>query len=170
MSDPSLPEAPSAADVTPDEAFTDPAGDDAPASFTLLAAAEVQDHLMSVTNDLERLQRLLEDAGETLSTHFFAASAKLQDIAAQLEEGKSLAAGGLGDVLNHVAQAIIALQFQDMSTQLITHTSLRLRACADIMARDTFGDDGESAAVVEAPLRPNPVTQDEVDAGSVELF
>jgi hypothetical protein len=26
------------------------------------------------------------------------------------------------------------------------------------------------AVVEEAPLRPNPVTQDEMDAGSIELF
>ena len=32
-------------------------------------------------------------------------------------------------------------------------------------------DDEEGAAVIEdAPLRPNPVTQDEMDAGSIELF
>jgi hypothetical protein len=130
MVEPPLPED-SAADAEPFDAGG--------ATLTLLSAAEVQDHLMSVSNDLERLQRLLDDAGETLSTHFF--------------------------------QAIIALQFQDMSTQLIAHTSLRLRASADMMARDAFGDDEDgAAAVVEAPLRPNPVTQDEVDAGSVELF
>ena len=167
MEDAPLPD-PSAAD--PNALAAEPDGDEG-ASFTLLAAAEIQDHLMSVTNDLERLQRLLDDAGETLSTHFFAASAKLQDMAALLEQGKGLGPGALGDVLDHVAQAIIALQFQDMSTQLIAHTSLRLRASADILARDTFGDDEDgAAAVVEAPLRPNPVTQDEVDAGSVELF
>lgn len=165
MQDAPLPD-PSAADP-PLEVPDDEVG----ASFTLLAAAEVQDHLMSVTNDLERLQRLLDDAGETLSTHFFAASAQLQDLAAQLEQGKQLQPGALGGVLDHVAQAIIALQFQDMSTQLIAHTSLRLRASADVLARDTFGDDEDGeAAVIEAPLRPNPVTQDEVDAGSVELF
>ncbi len=43
-------------------------------TMSLLAAAELQDHLMTVTNDLERLQRLLDDAGEALSTHFFSAS------------------------------------------------------------------------------------------------
>ena len=41
---------------------------DAAGSMPLLLAAELQDHLMSVTNDLERLQRLLDDAGEALST------------------------------------------------------------------------------------------------------
>ncbi len=167
MQDAPLPD-PSAADPSDELGTPEPEGG---ASFTLLAAAEVQDHLMSVTNDLERLQRLLDDAGETLSTHFFAASAQLQDLAAHLEQGRTLSPGALADVLDHVAQAIIALQFQDMSTQLIAHTSLRLRASADILARDTFGDDEDgAAAVIEAPLRPNPVTQDEVDAGSVELF
>jgi hypothetical protein len=34
-----------------------------------------------------------------------------------------------------------------------------------------MGDDEDGAAVIEPPpLRPNPVTQDEMDAGSVELF
>ena len=166
MQDAPLPD-PSAADPPPIAEPSEELG----ASFTLLSAAEVQDHLMAVTNDLERLQRMLDDAGETLSTHFFAASAQLQDLAAKLEQGQSLQPGALGGVLDHVAQAIIALQFQDMSTQLIAHTSLRLRASADVLARDTFGDDEDGeAAVIEAPLRPNPVTQDEVDAGSVELF
>jgi hypothetical protein len=159
----------------PEDSAVDPIADEGEESgsvkFSLFAAAEIQDHLMAVVNDLERLQRLLDDAGETLSTQFFAASAKLQDIAGLLEQGKSLQPGALGDVLQHVAQAIIALQFQDMSTQLIAHTSLRLRASSDKLARDTFGDDEDGAAsVTEAPLKPNPVTQDEVDAGSVELF
>lgn len=150
----------------------DAAADDAPASFTLQAAAEMQDHLMTVSNDLERLQRLLEDAGDALSEHFFGASAELQGIAARVNAGETLQPGALAGVLEHVAHAITALQFQDMSNQLIAHTSQRLRACADQLARDTFGSDDEDgeAVITEAPLRPNPVTQDEVDAGSIELF
>ena len=67
--------------------------------------------------------------------------------------------------------AVTALQFQDMASQLIIHTSKRLRSCADRLARETMGEDEEGEAVAEeAPLRPNPVTQDEMDAGSVELF
>ena len=58
-----------------------------------------------------------------------------------------------------------------MASQLITHTNKRLRSCADQIARVAMGDDEEGVAVVEeAPLRPNPVTQDEMDAGSIELF
>jgi hypothetical protein len=64
------------------------------------------------------------------------------------------------------------MQFQDMASQLVHHTTRRLRNCADRLARDTMGDDDEDgiALVEEMPLRPNPVTQDEMDAGSVDLF
>jgi hypothetical protein len=143
------------------------------AAMPLLAAAELQDHLMTVTHDLERLQRLLDDAGEALSAHFYSASNQVMGLLGR-SEGSAVAdhAAPLKQVMADIAGAITALQFQDMATQLIAHTSQRLRNCADQLARDTFGmDDEDGAAVVEiAPLRPNPVTQDEMDAGSIELF
>jgi len=143
--------------------------DGAVAAMPLLAAAELQDHLMTVTHDLERLQRLLDDAGEALSNHFYSASNQVMTL---LGNENGAAAEGLKHIMQDIAGAITALQFQDMATQLIAHTSQRLRNCSDQLARDTFGmDDEDGAAVVEiAPLRPNPVTQDEMDAGSIELF
>jgi len=140
------------------------------AAMPLLAAAELQDHLMTVTNDLERLQRLLDDAGEALSTHFYSASNQVMTLLSGSDG--SPASEGLKQIMQDIAGAITALQFQDMATQLIAHTSQRLRNCSDQLARDTFGmDDEDGVAVVEiAPLRPNPVTQDEMDAGSIELF
>lgn len=142
----------------------------AASAMPLLAAAELQDHLMTVTNDLERLQRLLDDAGEALSTHFYSASNQAMSLLSTTDGSPT--AEGLKHIMQDIAGAITALQFQDMATQLIAHTSQRLRNCADQLARDTFGmDDEDGAAVVEiAPLRPNPVTQDEMDAGSIELF
>jgi hypothetical protein len=141
------------------------------AMMPLLAAAELQDHLMTVTNDLERLQRLLDDAGEALSGHFYSASSQIQGLLRQAAANPDADSGVLHGVMEDIAGAITALQFQDMATQLIAHTSQRLRNCADQLARDTFGDDEDGEAVVEvAPLRPNPVTQDEMDAGSIELF
>ena len=75
------------------------------------------------------------------------------------------------EALQSLAGALTALQFQDMATQLIAHTQRRLRNCADRIARDAMGDDEDGEAVVEdAPMRPNPVTQDEMDAGSIDLF
>ena len=144
--------------------------DGAAAALPLLAAAELQDHLLTVTNDLERLQRLLDDAGEALFSHFFSASSQAMTLLSNSDG--TPASDGLKQIMQDIAGAVTALQFQDMATQLIAHTSQRLRNCSDQLARDTFGmDDEDGAAVVEiAPLRPNPVTQDEMDAGSIELF
>ena len=72
----------------------------------------------------------------------------------------------------HMASAIKALQFQDLASQLINHTSRRLRNCVDRLASDAFpGAEEDGETVIEAaPLRPNPVTQSEMDTGFVELF
>ena len=73
--------------------------------------------------------------------------------------------------LKHLGDAVTALQFHDMATQLIAHTHRRLRNCADRLARDAFAEDEDGETIVEEPpLRPNPVTQSEMEAGSVELF
>lgn len=135
----------------------------------LLASADLQDHLLTACTDLERLQVLLADACHVLMASFHSASEQLS------QHRRRGAARELAGVLVHVQQqldnAVTALQFQDMSSQLIVHTHQRLRSCADQLASGMFADDGEGEAVVEPlPLRPNPVTQSEMDAGSIELF
>lgn len=133
----------------------------------LAAAADLQDHLMTATNDLERLQVLLADACDTLMQRFYAAMGELQ--ALRPHAGDTPPA--LDAALRQLGGAVTELQFQDMASQLIVHTNRRLRNCADLLARETMGDDEDGVVVVEsAPLRPNPVTQAEMDAGSVELF
>ena len=145
--------------------LTDTTPYEAPPGLPALAAADLQDHLMVATNDLERLQRLLEDACQTLMTHFSDARGRI----APLLDGAH--PPQLHDALKDLGGAITALQFQDMASQLVAHTTHRLRSCADRLARDVMGDDEDGTTVVEAPpLRPNPVTQDEMDAGSIELF
>ncbi|HSV71013.1 MAG TPA: hypothetical protein VLI72_12950 [Methylibium sp.] len=135
----------------------------------LLIAADLQDHLMTATNDLDRLQRLLADSCDTLMARFHGALHRI----GVLEGDAALRRHDpvFRDVQRQLAEAVTALQFQDMASQLIAHTHQRLRNCADQLARDAFGPDADGEAVVAAaPLRPNPVTQDEMDAGSVELF
>jgi hypothetical protein len=148
--------------MTPDHA-TEAA--EAAAPLPLLMAADLQDHLMVASNDLERLQRLLADTCEMLMRHFHGAVGALGDL------GDQAPPHTMSTVMQELGGAITALQFQDMASQLIAHTHQRLRNCADQLARDAFGSDEDGDAVVaSAPLRPNPVTQDEMDAGSVELF
>ncbi len=132
----------------------------------LLAAADLQDHLMTASNDLERLQTLLEHACETLAQSFYGATEQVQ---ALMDAGA--VNGNAHRLMEQLGGAVTALQFQDMASQLINHTNHRLRSCADQIARVAMGDDEDGETVVQAPpARPNPVTQDEMDAGSIELF
>ncbi|MDB6001064.1 MAG: hypothetical protein JWP52_2763 [Rhizobacter sp.] len=139
-------------------------------TLPLHAAADLQDHLMVASHDLERLQTLLEDACSSLMGSFYGATDEVRRLAS--DSAPVPVPGGSFDQLNqHLGVAVTALQFQDMASQLIHHTSKRLRSCVDRLAKETMGDDEEGAAIYEEPpLRPNPVTQDEMDAGSVELF
>ena len=155
-------------DLTPERA-----GPDGPPGLQvqLLTAADLQDSLMVASNDLERLQRLLTDASETLMGHFYGATGQIQQLSRAAALHPEIPEGHLHETMQHLAGAVTALQFQDMASQLVNHTQRRLRNCADRLARDVMGDDEDGAAVVEdAPLRPNPVTQNEMDAGSIELF
>lgn len=133
----------------------------------LQAAVDLQDHLMAATNDLDRLQTLLADACTVLFAGFQGASEQIQKISA----GQAMGEGEAQRAMHCLGTSVTALQFQDMASQLIQHTHRRLRSCADTLARETFGnDDGDSTAMEPAPLHPNPVTQAEMDAGSIELF
>ncbi|MFM2068282.1 MAG: hypothetical protein RLZZ584_3191 [Pseudomonadota bacterium] len=141
------------------------------AMLNLMVAAEMQDNLLTASNDLDRLQRLLSDASESLLMHFYAANQRLGTLLHQGAAYPNLDTSALHDAMQNMAGAVTALQFQDMASQLIHHTNRRLRNCVDQLAREAMGPDPEGEAVVEqAPQQPNPVTQDEMDAGSVELF
>ena len=141
------------------------------AGMNLLEAADLQDHLMVASNDLERLQRLLSDACDSLMGHFYGASGELRTLLHDAAHDAQVDNPQLHKAMAHMAGAITAMQFQDMASQLVAHTTRRLRNCADRLASQTMGDDEDGEAVIEeGPLRPNPVTQDEMDAGSVELF
>jgi len=149
----------------------DPDAESQACGLPLLQAADLQDHLLVASNDLERLHRLLADAGDSLLAHFYGASSEMKRLQPVLAQHPQLSVDELQQALTHLAGAITAMQFQDMGSQLIVHTMRRLRNCADRLANDALGNDEDGAAVIEElPLHPNPVTQDEMDAGSVELF
>jgi hypothetical protein len=139
-----------------------------PPDIPFLLAADLQDHLMIASNDLERLQRLLDDACLVLMDGFHTSAGQLGGV---IDTGREITPD-LQEVRQTLFKVVTALQFQDMATQLIAHTNKRLRNCTDQIARDALGDDDPDgvSVVEEGPLKPNPVTQDEMDAGSVELF
>jgi hypothetical protein len=156
--------------MSPNEANIPDAARSAATPMPLMAAADLQDHLMTASMDLDRLQTLLADACDTLMQRFCGASEHIKALRANphtVEESDAVFA----DVMQHLAGAVTALQFQDMASQLVNHTHRRIRSCVDRLAKEAFSEeeDGE-VAMEEVPLRPNPVTQAEMDVGSIELF
>lgn len=129
-----------------------------PLPVTLVA--EVQDALLVAVHDLARLDRLLAQAMENLMERCLAVRAELADTPALEATRQALRA------------AATELQCQDLASQLIGHTSSTLQGCAYRLAAESMGpEDGEAVPFVAAvPERPNPVTQGEMDAGSIELF
>ena len=132
----------------------------------VMVAAELQDSLLVVMHDLHRLEGLLSHATDNLLERFGEANEALTD--AVVGNSPELAAARAA-----LRSAVTELQFQDMASQLIWHTTKVLQSCAFRLASEAMGhEEGEEAAPFAemAPDRPNPVTQSEMDAGSVDLF
>ena len=132
----------------------------------VMVAAELQDSLLVVMHDLQRLEGLLSHATDNLLSRFGEANNVLSDSAVQGAPELDVARSAL-------RSAVTELQFHDMATQLIWHTTKVLQGCAFRLAAEAMGvEEGEEAASFEdiMPDRPNPVTQSEMDAGSIDLF
>ena len=135
------------------------------------STADLQDSLLVASHDLDRLQRLLDGASQALMGHFCQATHSVNQLARQAARCPEIETGMVHQVEQHLSEAVTAMQFQDLASQLIAHTHLRLRLCTDLLARELMGDDDAAdLATAQAPLRPNPVTQNEMHAGSIELF
>lgn len=98
----------------------------------------------------------------------------------QLHQGVMVLAG-------HVGDAIRSMQFQDLTTQLMTHIGYRLQGVMEALARAEQSKDESGSVPAESAdqlrdtlndlfgqlrekLARNPVSQDSMSSGSVELF
>ncbi|ANY60788.1 hypothetical protein [Comamonas aquatica] len=132
----------------------------------VMVAAELQDSLLVVMRDLHRLEGLLNHATSNLLARFGEANVLLSDNAA--DDSPTVVAARAA-----LRNAVTELQFHDMASQLIVHTTQVLQGCAFRLAAETMGredEELEAPVVAMQPERPNPVTQSEMDAGSIELF
>lgn len=134
---------------------------------SVMVAAELQDSLLVVMRDLHRLEGLVNHATSNLLERFSEANGLLSGTSTMDRDEMEAARHAL-------RSAVTELQFHDMATQLIWHTTQVLQGCAFRLASETMGqEEGEmfvDSAQSMMPERPNPVTQSEMDAGSVDLF
>jgi hypothetical protein len=133
--------------------------------LTLSLVADVQDALMMAMTDLKRLEGLLDHATGNLLERFGSANHAL----AKLVDNDNEA---LQHIRHDLHQAVTELQFHDMATQLIGHTGKVLQGCAWKLADSAMEpEEDEIPLDIEMiPERPSPVTQSEMDAGSIDLF
>ncbi|OSZ74185.1 hypothetical protein [Hydrogenophaga sp. IBVHS1] len=134
-------------------------------SLPVHLVAGLQDALLMAMTDLQRLEGLLDHATANLLDRFGSANRTLGQI-----DGEQ--AAELAPVREALHQAVTELQFHDMATQLIVHTGKVLQSCAWRLAEEAMEpeEDEQPMALDPMPERPSPVTQSEMDAGSVELF
>lgn len=127
--------------------------------------ADLQDALMMASTDLKRLEGLLDHATGNLLERFGSANHAL----AQLVDNDSEA---LQHIRHDLHQAVTELQFHDMATQLLVHTGKVLQSCAWKLADSAMEPDEDELPLQLdlMPDRPSPVTQSEMDAGSIDLF
>ena len=136
-------------------------------NIALDSIIEVQDALLVVKKDLIRLEGLLDHASENLLEKFLKVSNKLEQLSKQNKDS---------DLHNDIKDVVTELQFHDLTIQLLSHTKKILDGCVDRLGQEAVGvdeeEDGESLICESQilPEKPSPVVQDEMDAGSIELF
>jgi hypothetical protein len=133
------------------------------ASGVDLDMVALQDELLIATTDLDRLRDLLDHAVERLIGQFAIASKETQRL--KLKDPNTAAR-----IAEALASAQVALQFQDLSTQLVTHVMTRMHSVADALAIRALPDDECNEVIPQFVARSCPVAQREMDAGTVELF
>jgi hypothetical protein len=138
-----------------------------PPALSLGTAAAVQDDLLTVLADLERLQSLIARASNTLTTHFVQAWEQLA--ARACAQAGATPCPSSVRALDELKAMVGAMQVHDMAEQLISHTRLQLRGCGDRLAAAAMGED-DTTVIETPPLPPSPVGRDESRSGSVDLF
>ena len=134
-------------------------------SLPVNLVADLQDSLLMAMTDLQRLEGLLDHATGNLLERFGSANQALGQLGVDR-------ADELVPIQHTLHQAVTELQFHDMATQLIVHTGKVLQSCAWRLADQAMEpDEGEVPLNLDPmPERPSPVTQSEMDAGSIDLF
>jgi hypothetical protein len=128
------------------------------------AASLVHAQVVAAASDLERLLVLLDQAGGELMRRF----ADFERLTGEIsrEAAGTLVAGHATALRDALLGATTAMQFQDMSTQLVEHALSELRTIAHRL--------GDDASLREMPpasgIRSGPVSQSGMGAGSIDLF
>lgn len=142
----------------------------------------------SARAELEQLDALIADAVARLSVSFerlcaaavrpgtYVAPREAANDAPEREPAPTCGRAAFDETASAFGEAVTALQFQDIASQLLAHAAARLRALermAGVLTRlpDASGEDLCAAlAAARGARRTNPVAQGRMAEGGIELF
>lgn len=145
-------------------------------------STEIRGVLGHVGHALDEAGRSVDELASHDMSHALQAKQDIQEMIVMLDRmnarrGKiALEARAISEaVRDGVQQAVVALQFQDMTSQLLGSANARLGAAADVLERAAAsrGEPGTVRAAVsefQAKKFLAPVAQSSMDSGDVELF
>jgi hypothetical protein len=153
---------------------------------------QLAEQVAKASRELDRLHGLLADAIDSLIAHFESLSelsesqreivrdALAQGLAAPNAALDARARENARDMAQHFNGALTALQFQDMSSQLISHIRERVGAIAELLGQPGTQIAPRAAAKPAAAAANEekswsapafgPVSSDKARGGSIELF
>lgn len=120
--------------------------------------ADLQQLDVMLSHHCERLIAAFEGAIDTVDV---AKQAPAADLAHTIEQIQQLR--------QQLGQAVLHLQFQDISSQMLSHCQVRLQACQNLLEQVQTRPASLANNVAMPPLQ-GPVTQASLDAGTIDLF
>jgi methyl-accepting chemotaxis protein len=161
---------------------------------------QIRGHMTEVHGSLGSAEQSIHQMASMDMTFALQSKRNVQDMMVEIQnfnEKTGVTLAGMARIANEVehsvGSAVTTLQFQDLTTQLIEHTKRRIRGMDGIlgevagMAREAAGKSGgkadqyaeqlvrcrgvvtEGVAVLEAE-KSNPVSQQQMGSGDIELF
>ena len=163
-------------------------------------SSEIRGHMDSVHLSVQAAERAINAMASRDMNFALQSKTKVQETMGEIQMLNSKTestveelSGIAGEVENNVRIAVTSLQFQDLTTQLLDHINTRIgnmgnmiNSIADIpLDGDNIGQDTRSeclcrmqrlhesidqAAELIRQAKHNPVTQNQMDSGDIELF
>lgn len=138
-----------------------------PSSFQALQS--IHETLKATDADLQQLDVMLSHHSERLLAAFEGAMETVNEAKHAPAANLALTIESVQQLRQQLAQAVLHLQFQDISSQMLGHCQVRLQACQTLLEQ-VQTQPSQLAEAMAIPPFQSPVTQASLDAGTIELF
>ncbi|MDH5859101.1 hypothetical protein [Lampropedia aestuarii] len=129
----------------------------------------IHETLKAADADLQQLDVMLSHHSERLLAAFEGAMETVDEAKHAPTANLTLTIESIQQLRQQLAQAVLHLQFQDISSQMLSHCQVRLQACQTLLEQVQTQPSQLAEAMTIPPLQ-GPVTQASLDAGTIELF